>query len=158
MISGKTSSLIATSIRFGALLSGADAALTDQLTKYGELIGTLFQLADDVIDISSESSESGKTPGTDLREGVPTLVTLHILSSDNPEDAELRAILSAPITDEAVLNSTLATLRGHEALTRAREILVSYANDARMQIKDIPAGPAKDALLNLCEAIITRSA
>ena len=140
------------------MLSGADAALTDQLTKYGELIGTLFQLADDVIDISSESSESGKTPGTDLREGVPTLVTLHILSSDNPEDAELRAILLAPITDEAVLNSTLATLRGHEALTRAREILVSYANDARMQIKDIPAGPAKDALLNLCEAIITRSA
>ena len=158
VISGKTSSLIATSIRFGALLSGADAALTDQLTKYGELIGTLFQLADDVIDISSESSESGKTPGTDLREGVPTLVTLHILSSDNPEDAELRAILLAPITDEAVLNSTLATLRGHEALTRAREILVSYANDARTQIKDIPAGPAKDALLNLCEAIITRSA
>ncbi len=158
VISGKTSSLIATSIRFGAMLSGADNATTEQLTKYGELIGTLFQLADDVIDISSESSESGKTPGTDLREGVPTLVTLHIQHSDDPADAQLRAILSAPITDEEVVAKTLATLRNHRALEQAREILRDYADQARAMIKDIPTGPAKDALLNLCDAIITRSA
>jgi len=158
VISGKTSSLIATSIRFGALLSGSDAKTTEQLTKYGELIGTLFQLADDVIDIASESAESGKTPGTDLREGVPTLVTLAILQSDDPEDAQLRAILSAPIIDESVVASTIKALRSHRAMTEARKILKNYSDQAREEIADLPAGPAKDALLKLCDAIITRSA
>jgi len=158
VISGKTSSLIATSIRFGALLSGSDAKTIEQLTKYGELIGTLFQLADDVIDIASESAESGKTPGTDLREGVPTLVTLPILQSEDPADAELRAILSAPITDESVVASTIKVLRTRSAMDNARNILKNYSDQARAEISDLPAGPAKDALLNLCDAIITRSA
>ena len=158
VISGKTSSLIATSIRFGALLSGSDAKTIEQLTKYGELIGTLFQLADDVIDIASESAESGKTPGTDLREGVPTLVTLPILESNDPADAELRAILSAPITDESVVATTIKALRTHGAMDNAKTILKNYADQARGEIADLPAGPAKDALLNLCDAIITRSA
>jgi len=158
VISGKTSSLIATSIRFGALLSGSDAKTIEQLTKYGELIGTLFQLADDVIDIASESAESGKTPGTDLREGVPTLVTLPILESNDLADAELRAILSAPITDESVVATTIKALRTHGAMDNAKTILKNYADQARGEIADLPAGPAKDALLNLCDAIITRSA
>ena len=158
VISGKTSSLIATSIRFGALLSGSDAKTIEQLTKYGELIGTLFQLADDVIDIASESAESGKTPGTDLREGVPTLVTLPILESNDPADAELRTILAAPITDESVVATTIKALRTHSAMDNAKTILRNYADQARGEIADLPAGPAKDALLNLCDAIITRSA
>ena len=158
VISGKTSSLIATSIRFGALLSGSDAKTIEQLTKYGELIGTLFQLADDVIDIASESAESGKTPGTDLREGVPTLVTLPILESSDPADAELRAILAAPITDESVVASTIKVLRTHSAMDNAKTILKNYADQARGEIAYLPAGPAKDALLKLCDAIITRSA
>ena len=158
VISGKTSSLIATSIRFGALLSGSDAKTIEQLTKYGELIGTLFQLADDVIDIASESAESGKTPGTDLREGVPTLVTLPILESSDPADAELRAILAAPITDESVVAITIKALRTHGAMDNAKTILKNYADQARGEIADLPAGPAKDALLKLCDAIITRSA
>jgi heptaprenyl diphosphate synthase len=158
VISGKTSSLIATSIRFGAMLAGADEKTIETLTQYGELIGTLFQLADDVIDITSETNESGKTPGTDLREGVPTLVTLYILESDNPADAQLRKILSAPITDEVVLQSTLESLREHEALESARQILIRYADQARERLSTLADGPAKDALSNLCSAIITRTA
>ena len=157
VISGKTSSLIATSIRFGALLSGADPLTTERLTKYGELIGTIFQLADDIIDIASDSSESGKTPGTDLREGLPTLVTLFILQSENDEDTELREILSEPIIDDQILATTIATLRSHEALIRAREVLADYADRARAELKDISDGPAKAALINLCDAIITRT-
>jgi heptaprenyl diphosphate synthase len=158
VISGKTSSLIATSIRFGAMLGGADQEIVESLTQYGELIGTVFQLADDVIDIASETNESGKTPGTDLREGVPTLVTLYILESDDPADAELRKILSAPITDEAIVQSTLKALRNHEALRNARSILSEYADRARQSLSGLPDGAAKDALSSLCEAIITRTA
>ena len=81
VIAGKTGSLIAVAGRFGALMSGADESVVDILTQYGERVGTAFQLADDVLDIASDSHESGKTPGTDLREGIPTLPVLHLRSS-----------------------------------------------------------------------------
>ncbi|WP_349262220.1 polyprenyl synthetase family protein, partial [Actinocrinis sp.] len=95
----KTGSLIATSARFGALLSGAPDPVVDTLTRFGEVFGVAFQLSDDVLDIASDSDQSGKTPGTDLREGVPTLPTLYALASTDPESARLRELLSAPITD-----------------------------------------------------------
>ena len=77
-------SLIATSGRFGALLSGADEQVVDVLARFGERIGVAFQLADDVLDVASDSVESGKMPGTDLREGVRTLPVLHALRSTDP--------------------------------------------------------------------------
>ena len=78
VVADKTGSLIAASARYGGMISGAPAEITDTVTKFGEKIGVAFQLADDVIDIASESNQSGKTPGTDLREGVPTLSLIHI--------------------------------------------------------------------------------
>ena len=107
----------------------------EALTKFGEEIGTVFQLADDIIDIASDSKESGKTPGTDLREGVPTLVTLFILESNDPADAELKKILSAPITDEAVVAQTILTLRNHSALTKSRELVAGYGRSAQKHLE-----------------------
>lgn len=78
VLGGKTGSLVAVSGRFGALMAGADESVVDILTQYGERLGIAFQLADDVLDIASDSHESGKTPGTDLREGIPTLPVLHL--------------------------------------------------------------------------------
>jgi heptaprenyl diphosphate synthase len=61
VVSDKTASLISASARYGAMISGADEKIMDALTKFGEEIGTVFQLADDIIDIASDSKESGKT-------------------------------------------------------------------------------------------------
>jgi len=158
VISDKTSSLIATSARYGAMISGASSEAIEILTDYGEKMGTVFQLADDIIDIESTTSESGKTPGTDLREGVPTLVTLFILDSDNPADAQLKKILSAPIIDEAVVQQTLATLRTHEAMAKAKAMVAALGDDARAILAPLPDGPAKSALISLCDAVITRTA
>ena len=97
VVADKTGSLIATSARFGAMTSGASAEVIETVTKFGEKIGVAFQLADDVIDIASESNQSGKTPGTDLREGVPTLVTLNVMKSTASADSELKQLLSGPI-------------------------------------------------------------
>lgn len=157
VVADKTGSLIATSARFGALLSGATPEIVESLTRFGEKIGVVFQLADDIIDIASESNESGKTPGTDLREGVPTLVTLLVLESKDPADQELRNILSAPITDEQVVTNTLAQLRSHAALGASRKILQQYADEARLDLNNLPDGAAKRALIELCETIITRT-
>jgi heptaprenyl diphosphate synthase len=158
VIADKTGSLIATSARYGAIFAGASARDIEILTQYGEKIGILFQLADDIIDIASETDESGKTPGTDLREGVPTMVTVHILESNNPDDAELKALLSAPIHDEEIVASTLKALRTHTAMKISRDLLVKYADEAKGLVADLNNSPAKDALVSLCDAIITRTA
>ena len=158
VIADKTGSLIAASARYGAMLSGADKNVMEALTNFGESMGAVFQLADDIIDIASESNESGKTPGTDLREGVPTLVTLHILQSNDPNDAELKKLLSAPIKDEAVVLETIKALRSHKALDQSREVIQKYAADTRKYLSDLPSGKAKDALVSLSEAVVSRTA
>jgi heptaprenyl diphosphate synthase len=158
VVSDKTASLISASARYGAMISGASEEIMDALTKFGEEIGTVFQLADDIIDIASDSKESGKTPGTDLREGVPTLVTLFILESDDPADAELKKILSAPIIDEAIVAQTILTLRNHSALTKSRELVSGFGRAAQKHLEILPEGPAKAALVGLSQAVISRTA
>ena len=158
VVADKTGSLIATSARFGALLSGAPRETMETLTLFGEKMGVAFQLADDVIDIASESFESGKTPGTDLREGVPTLVTLNVMKSQDPADAELRHLLSGPIEDETTVAQVLRELRQHKALDESRSQLVSIAKEARAALGPLPVGEATGALLSLCDAVIDRTA
>mgnify|MGYP001171501033 CR=1 FL=1 len=157
VVADKTGSLIATSARFGALLSGADKSIVETLTKFGEKIGIAFQLADDVIDIASDSSQSGKTPGTDLKEGVPTLVTLQIMKSNRPEDQELKALLSAPM-DDATVARVIPQLRQHQALKDAKKYLHTLADESKALLSTLPTGPARSALENLCVAIVDRTA
>jgi heptaprenyl diphosphate synthase len=157
VVSDKTASLISASARYGAMISGADEKIMEALTKFGEEIGTVFQLADDIIDIASDSKESGKTPGTDLREGVPTLVTLYILESTDPADAELKKLLSAPITDEAIVAETILKLRSHSALAKSRELVAGYGRSAQKHLEILPEGPAKAALVGLSQAVISRT-
>ena len=158
VVADKTGSLIAASARYGGMISGAPAEITDTVTVFGEKIGVAFQLADDVIDIASESNQSGKTPGTDLREGVPTLVTLNVMKSSYPADAELKRLLGGPIEDEATVQQVLIALRNHKALDEAREQLHQIAKQARGALGPLPINDATGALMSLCDAVIDRSA
>ena len=158
VVADKTGSLIAASARYGAMVSGAPADITDTVTIFGEKIGVAFQLADDVIDISSESNQSGKTPGTDLREGVLTLVTLNLMKSQDVADADLKHLLSAPIEDEATVQQVLLALRKHKALDEAREQIQQVAKEARLTLGPLPICDATGALMSLCDAVIDRSA
>ncbi|WFB08013.1 polyprenyl synthetase family protein [Streptomyces sp. LX-29] len=161
VIAGKTGSLIAVSGRFGAMMAGADEAIVNILTQYGERLGTAFQLADDVLDIASDSHESGKTPGTDLREGIPTLPVLRLRAqaeaSGSAEDRELCRMLDGDLTDDALLAEVLRRLRVHPALEQARRDTVRYAAEARAMLAPLPAGPAKAALEGLCDAVVHRA-
>ena len=157
VIADKTGSLIAASARYGGMISGASSDVIESLTKFGEAMGAVFQLADDIIDIASDSKESGKTPGTDLREGVPTLVTLHVLESKDKNDEELKKILSGPIKDEVVVNQVIKTLRTHRAMDQSREVIKSYAEESRKHLADLPSGKAKDALISLSDAVVSRT-
>ena len=158
VVADKTGSLIAASARFGAMVSGAPTDIKETLTVFGEKIGVAFQLADDVIDIASDSHQSGKTPGTDLREGIPTLVTLNVMRSTRAEDRELRGLLSTPIKDETSVAQVLRELRVHPALDESREQLQQIARDARTALGPLPVNDVTGALFSLCDAIVDRSA
>ena len=158
VVSDKTGSLISASAQFGAMLAGAPADIVTALAIFGEKIGITFQLADDVIDISSESKESGKTPGTDLKEGVPTLVTLNVMKSTRSEDRELQELLKGPIAEQEVVNQVLAALRVHPALEQSRDQLLTIAKEARALLGPLPVNDATGALFSLCDAVIDRSA
>ena len=157
VVSDKTGSLIATSARFGALLSGADSATIEILTKFGEKVGIAFQIADDLLDVQSDSTESGKTPGTDLKEGVPTLVTLYAMSSTDPADKDLAQRLSKPVPDSEI-SKTILELRNHKSVQEVKDYLHQIADEANQLLAQLPNGPAKDALTNLITALISRSA
>ncbi|MFE9563633.1 polyprenyl synthetase family protein [Streptomyces sp. NPDC006487] len=161
VIAGKTGSLIAVSGRFGAMMSGADESVVDILTQYGERLGTAFQLADDVLDIASDSHESGKTPGTDLREGIPTLPVLRLremaAQGGDPDDLELVRLLDGDLTDDVRHAEVLARLRVHPALEQARKDTVRYAEEARATLAPLPDCFAKSALVELCDAVVHRA-
>jgi heptaprenyl diphosphate synthase len=157
VLADKTGSLIATAAEFGAFFAGAPQPVIDQLKLFGERIGVAFQLSDDIIDIASDSTESGKTPGTDLREGVATLPTLYTLRSTDPESAELRELVSRPLADDAEHHRALTALRSSDGLAQARATLLEYVASARDLLKDLPDVPARGALEALTETIILRT-
>ncbi|PYC81348.1 geranylgeranyl pyrophosphate synthase [Streptomyces tateyamensis] len=161
VLAGKTGALVAVSCRFGALMAGAEPWAVDILTEYGEKMGLAFQLADDVLDIASDSHESGKTPGTDLREGVPTLPVLLLRAMpadpDDPEDLRLRELLGQDLADDQLHAEALRLLRRHPALERARRETLRYAEEARALLAPLPDCPAKAALQGLCDAVAIRT-
>ena len=156
VVADKTGSLIATSARFGALLSGASPKVVETVTKFGEKIGVAFQVADDLLDIASNETASGKTPGTDLKEGIPTLVTLFVMADNDPADKDLIHKLNKPISEEDLPN-VISELRKHKALKKVQEYLIQVAKEANELLVDLPAGAAKEALNNLTFALINRS-
>lgn len=156
VVADKTGSLIATSARYGALMSGAPVEVQEALTEFGERIGAAFQLRDDIIDIASETGDSGKTPGTDLREGVPTLPVLIALRSTDPADERLRSLLSKPLVDDAEHAEALTLLRAHPAMDEARDYVQSESDAARALLGKLPDIPARAALEALCDTVATR--
>ena len=155
VVADKTGSLIATSALFGSKISGATAYLQRVMADFGEQIGVVFQLSDDIIDITSD--DTGKTPGTDLREGVPTLPTLLARRSADLSDARLLELLDCDLHDDDALREVLDLLRRHRCIDEARSEVRRRAEAARVLLDPLPAGPARDALDDLCTTVVTRT-
>ncbi len=157
VLADKTASLIATSARFGCMLGGTDEATVDLITRFGERIGVAFQLSDDLLDVVGASRDSGKVPGTDLREGIPTLPVIYARRSDDPADARLLALLARPIDDDAEVDEALRLLRAHPSMHPARAELQRWADDARQVLAPLPDTPVRRALESLCDLVVDRA-
>ena len=112
--------------------------------EYGRLLGIAFQIADDVLDCSGETIETGKVPGTDLRDGTPTLPLL-LAAQEDPVVRE--ALAGGP--REGVLVRVAAS----GALDRSRELALHYASQAR---SCLDGAPRRDELEALTRAVVER--
>jgi len=157
VLADKTGSLVATSARFGASFAGVEESLVAALTAFGEEVGVAFQISDDLLDIVSQGGASGKSPGTDLREGIATLPALFALAGDDPAEARLRRLVAAPISDDDDHAEALGLLRSSRSLAQANEVLAQYADRARARLDLVPAGDVRDALSALCDYVVTRT-
>ncbi|MGH8879227.1 MAG: polyprenyl synthetase family protein [Stackebrandtia sp.] len=155
VLAQKTGSLIATTARLGAQFAGAERSVVEAVAEFGEVIGVAYQLADDLLDIASDGDVSGKTQGTDLLEGVPTLPVLYAKSQqDTPQ--RLRQLVSGPVATED-LDETLRLLRASPAMDAARETLDRYGDRAKAIATSLPNGAARDALVGICDYMVGRN-
>lgn len=151
----KTACLISAAGRFGAMFSGADDEQVERLSRLGGIVGTAFQISDDIIDIDSDPDESGKLPGTDLREGVHTLPVLYALREPGADAARLRELLAGPVDDAGVADA-LRLLRASPGLVKAKDTVARYAAAARSELAQLPDLPGRHALETLVDYTINR--
>ena len=159
VLADKTGSLIATSAEFGARFAGAPDTSVELVRRFAEQLGVAFQISDDIIDIASDTTDSGKTPGTDLREGVPTLPVLFALRSDDPspEAVRLRDLVSRPLVDDDEHAEALRLMRQSPALAQARQTLQTYADSALAILSGLPEGAARRALVAIVHGVVERT-
>jgi heptaprenyl diphosphate synthase len=161
VLADKTASLIATSARLGAMYGGCAPEVVETVGAFGERIGVAFQLADDVLDLTSDGATSGKTPGTDLREKVPTMPVLLLreraAATGDPDDVALVARLDGDLSDDAELAETVAALRAHDVVRETRERASALISEAVALLSPLPEGPVRDSFVSFADALVDRA-
>jgi heptaprenyl diphosphate synthase len=165
VLADKTGSLIALAGLVGVIFSDAPEEYRTPVETFGERIGVAFQLIDDVIDLSSAVEKTGKTAGTDLRAGVPTLPLLYLRrrAATEPDAAALLARLEHDIgasTEESVhpdFAAAVAELRLHAVTDDTLAEANRWADRAVEALEPLPTGPVKKALTRFAQAIVERS-
>ncbi len=160
VLADKTGSLIATAGRFGAMFAGCPAAVVEVMMIYGERVGVAFQLADDVIDLAGLAGDTGKKPGTDLRERVPTLPVLLVRRAADAGDLDaiaVVALLDGDLSDDNVLAEAVRALREHPATAQARDEAYRWSAEAVQALDPLPDVAAKQALRAFAEALVART-
>lgn len=161
VLSDKTASLLATAARLGAHFAGCTQDEVDAVGRYGELVGIAFQLSDDVIDLAPRDAATGKTPGTDLREGVVTMPVLllreRVAAGSAADDADLLAAIDGDLSDDDDLMRVVERLRAHPVLAQTQELAQDYARRAVAELSAFPAGPAVAALEAFAYTLVNRA-
>lgn len=163
VLSNKTGSLIAAAGTIGAELGGAPHGVVDVMGRYGEAVGVAFQLADDVLDLRGDPAKSGKVPGTDLREGVPTMPTLllekRIAEGDqNPDSIAVLEAIRGDLSDDFALAEAVALLSADRAVDATQALADEYGDEALRLVRSLPSCTARDALEEFTIGLVRRTA
>jgi heptaprenyl diphosphate synthase len=152
----KTADLLAVSCRIGAVLAGLPSSDARRLTRFGEMLGTAFQIVDDVLDYAGTEAQLGKPIGQDLLEGNATLPLL--LAFKMPEvEAELGTLLHDGVPLEADrVRAVVELVFESGACDAALDRAASIAAKAKAQLAPYLDRPAGAALAGLADYVVTR--
>lgn len=152
----KTGSLVAAAGHFGAMLAGAPREHVEIMVAYGEKVGVAFQLADDVIDVTGAKEKAGKRPGTDLREGVPTLPVLLLREKEDESSRRLLGLIDGDLSSDESLAEAVSALAAHPVAEESWGIARQWAEDAIATLEPLPDGTVKEALRSFALAVVDR--
>lgn len=152
-IHGKTASLYGTAARIGGIVAGHDAATVDALTDYGNAYGMVFQIVDDILDVTATDEQLGKPAGHDMVEGVYTLPVVRTLALGNTAASELRDLLGGPL-DAAQQDKALSIVRSNDGVTSARDTAREYVDRAVAACAGFPDTPATASLVAAPAALL----
>ena len=137
-IAGKTAALMSTACRVGAITAGLDRPGVEALTAYGERVGMVFQIVDDILDVVATDEELGKPAGKDLVEGVYTLPVIRALASAESSEA-LRRLLGSPLEADEV-DAARSIIRSNGAVSAAIDVARRFAVESAEALRGVPAG------------------
>ena len=144
-ISGKTASLYSTAARIGGLVADMPRPIVDALTEFGEAFGMVFQIVDDLLDITATDEQLGKPAGHDMVEGVYTLPVLRTLQAGGVAAVELLALLGKPL-DLAERDKALSIVRSNGGVEAAKRAAHEWVARAEAACDLMPTSAATDVL------------
>ena len=156
VIHSKTAKLFEAAAKMGALIASASESEIEAAAEYGRLIGTAFQLIDDVLDYTGDALEIGKNLGDDLREGKMTLPLIYLMQNGTAEQRQLvrNCIVNG---DENHFDQILAAIKANGGLEYARQAAEKSAQLAADTIFPMPNSTFKESLLKLCVFAVSRN-
>jgi heptaprenyl diphosphate synthase len=152
-IDDKTASLYSTAARIGGLVAGHSRDVVDALTAYGTAYGMVFQIVDDILDLTATDAQLGKPAGHDMEEGVYTLPVLHTLTAGTSAADELRSILGKPLSEAERLH-VLDIVRSSGGVEIAIDQARSFVADAERACDTLPQGITTDAMRKATAALL----
>jgi len=155
LIRAKTASLFSSSCEVGALYGSPE--YREALARYGHELGMAFQIADDLLDYTEVEEITGKPTGHDLREHKVTLPLIAAMRSMSASEiATVRELFEEPEPSDAGIAEVVSLVRSHGGLDYARQQGDSFARNAEVALADVPAGPARTALLDAIAYVMDR--
>jgi len=157
VISAKTATLFAAAAELGAVVADRPPAEADSLRSYGDNLGIVFQLVDDVLDYNAKEADLGKAVGDDFRDGKITLpVVLAFERGTEDEKKFWQRTLEQGEQNEDDLVQAIKLMEHHGALKDSMTKATDFANTAKKALTSFPESPSKAAMLDLVDFCIER--
>jgi octaprenyl-diphosphate synthase len=156
IVTRKTGYLFSASCRVGGILRGANEEQRRALADYGLCLGIAFQLVDDLLDFTSDSTKLGKPVLSDLREGKVTLPLIRLLKKEPQFASLVRAAMEEPAGETKLARQALALLDEYGELEKARDEAYAYAARAQEALTIFPDNRYRRALNEIAQFIVER--
>ncbi len=158
IISNKTASLMASCCEIGAISSSSDTEIHKKMKHFGELIGTSFQIRDDIFDFQSKNTLIGKPVGNDLKEKKMTLPLIYSLKNVTKKEArEITSIVKRGKLKKTDIQKIVEFVNVTGGIDYAEKISRDFSNKAKAILNEFKDCPAKNSLMNFCDFVIDRT-